>query len=222
MEKLANRISLRIASELSFDNDRREVIEYGLIALMQTVLVIAIVIVLGFILGIFTEAVIISLGVSVLRKYSGGAHASSIASCTIISTILCISFAFLGRYLADVKLPDVVIISAAVLTYLFAVVIVLYKVPVDSPNKPVTSESKRRRLKIKTFIVIAVYFVVSAVSFFFRHHQGLPESVFICILISILWQMGTLTGPGKYLVEGSDRLVYRIITLKGGHSNNEN
>lgn len=222
MEKLANRISTRIASELSYSKDQQEVIEYGLIALIQTIVMVVTVLLLGAILGIFAEAAVVCFGVSILRKYSGGAHASSIMSCTIISTILCIGFAFLGRFLAEAASSDISLILMTISAYLFAVIIVITKVPVDSPNKPIVSAKKRMRLKVRTLIVLAAYLSVSAVLFFSRSLLDHAAGASVCLLISIVWQMGTLTGPGNSLVEGSDRLVYRIITLKGGHNSNEN
>ncbi|MFA7206511.1 MAG: accessory gene regulator B family protein [Saccharofermentanales bacterium] len=222
MEKLANKISIKIASELSYDKDKQEVIEYGLIALFQTVLMVMVVLLLGLILGIFVEAAVVCFGVSILRKYSGGAHASSIASCTILSTILCIGFAFLGKWLAGIIQSDAILLTVLVLTFMFAIVIVIMKVPVDSPNKPIKSVSKRRKLKIRTLIVIIFYLLVSAGLFFVRGNLDLAISALLCLLISVIWQMGTLTGPGRFLIEGSDRLIYRIITMKGGHNNNEN
>ncbi|MHB8963849.1 MAG: accessory gene regulator ArgB-like protein [Saccharofermentanales bacterium] len=222
MEKLANRISMKIASELSYSQEQQEVIEYGLIALIQTVLMVAIVLSIGAAIGIFLESAIVCFGVSFLRKYSGGAHASSILSCTIISTILCISFALLGSFLGGIITSDAILSLLVILTYSFAVVVVITKVPVDSPNKPIVSEAKRRRLKIRTLIVITAYILVSAGLFFGRNYLEYAAGALICLLISVAWQMGTLTGPGNFLVEGSDRLVYRVITLKGGHNNNEN
>ncbi|MHB1452386.1 MAG: accessory gene regulator ArgB-like protein [Saccharofermentanales bacterium] len=221
MEKLANRISMKIASELSYSQDQQEVIEYGLIALIQTVVMMITVLLLGLILGIFIEAAVVCFGVSILRKYSGGAHASSIMSCTIISTILCIGFAFLGRVLAEVATSDISMILITLSAYLFAVFITITKVPVDSPNKPILSAKKRLRLKVRTLIVLTVYLLISAVLIFSRNLLDHAASASVCLTIAIAWQMGTLTGPGSILVEGSDRLVYRIITLKGGHNNNE-
>jgi accessory gene regulator B len=222
VEKLANKISIKIASELSYDKDKQEIIEYGLIALLQTMVMMITVLILGLILGIFIETAVVCLGVSILRKYSGGAHASSVISCTVISAILCISFAFLGRYLSGILTNDLTLIAVSGLTYIYALFIIIKKVPVDTPNKPIKDEKKRHRLKIKTFIVVAIYFVISAVLFFSRDHLDPASAVLICLLISIIWQMSTLTGPGSFLVEGSDRMVYRMINLKGGHNNNEN
>ena len=222
MEKLANRISMKIASELSYSQDQQEVIEYGLIALIQTAVMVAAVLLLGLLLGIFTEAAAVCFGVSILRKYTGGAHASSILSCTIISAFLCLSFAFLGRFLAGSITADAVLIVIAASVYLYAVAIAIARVPVDSPNKPIVSEAKRHRLKARSLLLLAVYFLVSAGLFFSRDFLDHAAGILFCLLIAVAWQMGTLTGPGNFLVEGSDRLVYRIITLKGGHYNNEN
>jgi accessory gene regulator B len=50
MERLANKISGKVAYELGLDNNRKEIIAYGTFALLQTIISIGLVIIFGMIL----------------------------------------------------------------------------------------------------------------------------------------------------------------------------
>ena len=77
MEKLSNNIANKVALELSLDDDNREVIAYGTFALIQMLFSIILVFLFGLLFHVAFEALIISFTGSILRKYSGGVHASS-------------------------------------------------------------------------------------------------------------------------------------------------
>ena len=219
MERLANKIADKIALELAYPDERRQVLAYGLIAMLQTVLMTAIVLIAGALLNIFIESAILCFAVAILRKYSGGAHARSIASCTIVGVMFCIGFGFAMKSLGRVEITPVVLIIISVLTFSYALYIAIRKAPVDSLNKPIRTEKKRKNMKRATIVLISLYMVVSAILIFYLNRSAVFVSALFCLLLSVIWQMSSLTNPGKRFLENMDRLIYGIITWKGGHSN---
>ncbi len=219
MEQLANKVANKIASELSYPEEQKQVIAYGLIAIFQTLLMTIIVLVLGAILNIFIESAILCFAVSILRKYSGGAHASSIVSCTTIGVVFCIGFGMTCKALGAITMPWILLLGLCMLVFTFAFYIAIKNAPVDSPNKPIRTEQKKKKMKTATILLLFVYMVVSAILLFNDSRSPIFVSALLSLLLSIVWQMGSLTKPGKVFLEGLDRLVYRRILLKGGHNN---
>ena len=148
MERLANRVANRISMELAYPEEQRQVIAYGLTAIFQTVFMTAIVLALGAVLHIFVESAILCFAVSILRKYSGGTHASSIGSCTIIGVVFCIGFGIALKALGVIAVSPVVLILASILTFGYAFFVAIKKAPVDSPNKPIRTEKKRKKMRL--------------------------------------------------------------------------
>lgn len=214
MERLANRVADKISLILSYQEEQRKVIAYGLTALFQTFFMTAIVLLLGAILNIFIESAILCFAVAILRKYSGGTHASSIASCTIIGVVFCIGFGILIKTISQVGISPIILIVLSVLVFAAAFIIAIKKAPVDSPNKPIRNEKKKRKMKIGTITLLSLYLAVSAVLLYNYNLSTVFVSLLLCFLLSVAWQMSSLTSPGKVFLEGLDRLIYGIITFE--------
>ena len=214
MEQLANKVATKIANELSYPEEQKNVIAYGLIAVFQSLLMTFIVLTLGLILNTFIESTILCFAVSILRKYSGGTHACSITSCTIIGVMVCTFFALVSKLLGPSMAHWVIMSISGVLVYVYAIAIALLKAPVDSPNKPIRTVQKKRKMKSYTIIVLAVYIVISTILLFNINRSPIFSSALISLFLSVIWQMSSLTLPGKIFLEGMDRLVYRVITFE--------
>src|SRR3712207_1558485 len=90
MERFTNNIADKIGLELGLDDEHKEVIAYGTFALVHTLISIICVIIFGIIFNVLMEALIVAFSISILRKYSGGAHANSPEVCAVIGTIIAI------------------------------------------------------------------------------------------------------------------------------------
>lgn len=214
MERLANSVADKISLKLSYPEEQRKVIAYGLTALFQTFFMTAIVLLLGAILNIFIESAILCFAVAILRKYSGGTHASSIASCTIIGVVFCIGFGILIKTISQTGMSPIVLLILSILVFASAFYIAIRKAPVDSPNKPIRTEKKKRKMKTGTIALLSFYMLISTVLLFNISLSPIFVSALLCLLLSVTWQMSSLTSPGKVFLEGLDRLIYRIITFE--------
>lgn len=209
MEKVANNIANKVAVELNLDNDNREVVAYGTFAFLQMVISIGLVFLFGLVLHIASEALIISFTASILRKYSGGVHASSPNVCTFIGIIVCVGQALLISFLLalGVNLSLVIILGAVIFIWSYYVI---YKLaPVDSVAKPIVKEEKRKRMKKGSIIVLSVYLIFSI--FFILLYINMKESKLIfyalCLYSGVLWQVFTLTDEGHLLIGKIDTFL---------------
>ncbi|MCB2313445.1 accessory gene regulator B family protein [Clostridium tagluense] len=212
MEKLSNNIANKVALELSLDHDNREVIAYGTFALMQMFVSIIFVFLFGLLFHVAFGALIISFTAAVLRKYSGGVHASSPGNCTCIGTIVCVGQAVLISFLISSVVNLKLIIILGVMTFIWAYYIIYKLAPVDSASKPIVKEEKRKRMKRGSIILLSVYLIIAVV--FILLYLGSGESKLmlyaLCLYSGILWQVFTLTTLGHLLVGKVDTFLNHI------------
>ena len=214
MEKLANNIANKVASELSLDEDNKEVIAYGAFALMQMVLSIILVFLFGLLFHVAFEALIISFTAAILRKYSGGVHASSPWICNFIGIITCVGQALLISFLISQGVNLKLIIVLGVVIFIWSYYIIYKLAPVDSIAKPIVKEEKRKRMKKGSIILLSVYLIITVIFILLYLSSGEVKflSYILCIYSGILWQVFTLTTPGHLLIGKVDSFLNHKIT----------
>ena len=126
---VCEKISNNIANELELDNEKKSVINYGIFAFIQMSISIIFVFIFGIIFNVATEALIITFTISILRKSSGGVHASTPSICTIIGTIVGVGFALLIK-LIEFNLIFVIILGLVV--FIWSYITINKLSPVDS------------------------------------------------------------------------------------------
>ncbi len=204
MEKLANKIAELIAVHLSHDQEKTAVIAYGLAAIFQMVTILTVTLIIGIIGGFWPECIVIFFSVGLLRKSTGGAHSQAFIGCLFIS-IFTISFmAFLARYLFCEG--NVIAFSVFyAMIFLLAFYVAYRKVPVDSPNKPITKQAKISRLRRSTFLTLSIYLAVTILLIYFSPQNPRLQNLATSLSFATLWQTFMLTEPGAKLIGIIDR-----------------
>ncbi|NMM64453.1 accessory gene regulator B family protein [Clostridium sp. P21] len=212
---LIERISVKIGKNakvfLNVDEDKEQIIVYGAINLLQTMLAILWVIIAGLFLGVLYEALLFSITVSILRKYSGGAHASSPCHCIIIGTILAVaSGIFIDKIFFKINMLTAILISIACIS--FAFIIVAKNAPVDSVKKPITNIQLKKQLKKKSIIVLFIFsLIITILCVLSTKYLKLYYIKFIeSIILGVLWQTITLTESGTSFLNKVDFVLKYI------------
>jgi accessory gene regulator B len=211
MERLARKLASNIAGSLGYDNEKERVIAYGLTAMIQISVTVILVFAIGLIIGAPVEALIICFSVSLLRKYSGGAHVGTIEECTSISVIYCVAFALISRRLLLPALNIYSMIPIIIVVYVLSFIAIFKLAPVDSPNKPIKTEKKKRRMRRGSFIILTVYFVLSILFLLLSLKYFSISSLGTSLLFGIAWQIITLTKFGTYFLKRIDSAVNIIF-----------
>jgi Membrane protein putatively involved in post-translational modification of the autoinducing quorum-sensing peptide len=221
IEKLSNRLSLRISSYLKLNKDQEDVIAYGAFNLIQTLWCILLVLLFGAIFSVATNAIIISFAISILRKYSGGAHASSPNRCALIGAIVSVGLALIIRYAASYINVEVIVTIGGI-CFLVAYYTIYRYAPVDSPSKPIVKEVTRQKMKKKSFFVLNVLVatVIVFLSSYLIFKAEFLLTIITCIYAGVLWQVSTLTPRGCLVLLKID-IFLKCLTEKFGGENNE-
>lgn len=136
-----------------YDEEKLEVIEYGLEALYITITKTVVIFSLAIILNIFKEVLIISLFYNVIRTTAFGMHAKKSSHCYIISSVLFIGMALICKYV-DINLYVKLIIAG-----ISFITLVIYA-PADTYKRPLLNAKKRKNYKITTIINSLIYIIL--------------------------------------------------------------
>lgn len=213
IEKLTNNIAEKISLELELDNDRKEVVAYGVFALVHTTVSILLVVVFGLIFGVLIEVLIISFTGSILKKYSGGAHASSPGICASIGLLIVGGLALLILFLITPLVNLIFVILLGFLIFVWSCYIICKLAPVDSAAKPIKTQKKRDRMKKGAILSLVVYLGIVMFNIIMyllsREKKFLVYSV--CIYGGTAWQVFTLTYLGHLIIKKIDVFLNQIL-----------
>ena len=210
MEKLAKKLASNIAVSLRYDDEKEAVISYGLTAIMQISLTVLLVLLFGLLVGAPVEALIVCFSASILRKFSGGAHAVAAGLCTFISTVYCTLTAYISRKLLFEISSHIAIIAAIVVIFGLSFLIVYKYAPVDSPNKPIKTEKKIKRMRRGSFLLLSIYLTLSVLMFVLGFKFEFLNSYAIGLLFGVSWQVFTLTCYGSILLNKFNNLYMKL------------
>lgn len=218
LEIICKNISNNLKNELNLDDDKASIIEYGLFAFFHMSVSILLVAAIGLIFNVMIEALIISFVVAILRKFSGGAHASTALNCAIVGVLISVIPAYITKNL-NLNINYIIFIGIPLYIILY---IIIYKLaPVDSPNKPIKKEEKIKKLKKGSIILLSIYMIIVAfnISIYYISKNQVFLMYSACIYIGLLWQVFTLTKYGHILVNIIDSLFIKIFQILRGEKN---
>ncbi|MDI9209991.1 accessory gene regulator B family protein [Clostridium butyricum] len=199
IEQLCENISSYIATELNLEQDRKSVVNYGIFAFIHMIICIILVIIFGIIFNVMIEALIISFTTSILRKSSGGVHASSPERCIVIGTI---STIIMGLISKNLNLSCNFSILLGGIVFAFSYYIIYKLAPVDSISKPIKNPKKRKKLRKASMNITSIYLLISimnVVSYFFTK-KNIFLTYSMCIYMGLLWQVFSLTNTGHVVL----------------------
>lgn len=205
MEKISNFLATKLSTELNLDNEKKQIIQYGMFAIIQIIVTVATVAFGGIILGVAIEALILMFTASTLRRYSGGAHATTPLRCLFIGTSICLLQAILVVIADNLIQSNIILLILGALIYILSYYMITKYVPVDSVKKPIRSEAKKRRMKKGAKKIINMEFLIVLVLLVLMswNIRNCQRYIF-CIYLGVIWQMFTITELGHKLIYGID------------------
>lgn len=206
VESFCETVSKKIANELELDNEKESVVKYGIFAFIQTIISILAVIIVGYFLDVTIEALIISFTISILRKSSGGVHASSPGKCAIIGAFIATTMGLLCKY---IKINLIMTIFVTILIFSWSYFIIYKLAPVDSLSKPINSKAKKARLKRISIKVLSIYLCIVILNIVL-YSIKYDEKILMynsCIYMGIIWQTFSLTKSGHIFLVKLDSLL---------------
>lgn len=136
-----------------YDEEKLEVISYGLEALYITITKTIVIFGLAFVLGIIKETLLIMLFYNIIRTTAFGMHAKKSWHCYVISGTLFIGMALLCKYI-DINFYVKLII------YVLSVITIFIYAPADTYKRPLLNAKKRKTYKILSMLSCLIYLIL--------------------------------------------------------------
>ncbi|MCT4594545.1 MAG: accessory gene regulator B family protein [Anaeromicrobium sp.] len=200
IHKLSNHISEKIENELNHDNDQREVIKYGVFVSMQILYSILVSIIIGLVCGTLKEILIISFTASILRRYSGGVHATSLNRCVVIGNFI---FGVMALGVKYIYLSNHISLYLIGGIFLYGYYVIFKYVPVDTESKRIKNDIKRKKLRNKSLVLLSIYLIITMLF--------IKDNVSMAIAMGIFYQIFTLTKLGNVTLSKLDNILSNII-----------
>ena len=152
IDKFCAYLTKKIRKEMpEVDDERAEVIMYGLQNIIGELPKGIIILIIAYILGIFKLTVISILIIAQYRCVSGGVHMKTHIGCIIYTLLLYSGSSLLGKYIV---LTGNVKIMLAIAIWIFCMIMIKLYAPADTENLPILRKKERKQKQILSYIII--------------------------------------------------------------------
>lgn len=152
IDKFCAYLTKKIREEMpEVDDERAEVIMYGLQNIIGELPKGIIILIIAYILGIFKLTVISILIIAPYRCVSGGVHMKTHIGCIIYTLLLYSGSSLLGKYIV---LTGNVKIVLAIAVWIFCMIMIKLYAPADTENLPILRKKERKQKQILSYIII--------------------------------------------------------------------
>lgn len=204
---LADRIARKIASSLGYDDEKRQVMAYGLGAFIQMVQLLLIAMIFGIVFDCIWECMVLFWGVGLLRRSAGGIHCANYLSCILTSALSICLLSMVCRFIIPAGVNKVWHVLLGIVPAFGCMGILAWKqVPVAAKNKPIRNPEKINRLRKQCFMTLGIYLIVAILLLLSDWGEGRNISALWALIGAIWWQGFTLTSWSEPLIRSMDSL----------------
>lgn len=142
------------------DEERAEVIMYGLQILIGELPKTFVVLGVAYLLGIFKLTLLTILLILPYRNFSGGFHLHTHLGCIIATTTYYCGIALLGKYII---LADTTKYILALAVWLFGIIMIKKYAPADTENVPILRKDDRKKKRILSYITLTLGIILGVI-----------------------------------------------------------
>ena len=159
IDKICTFLTKRIQKEMpDIDEERAEVINYGLQNIIGEIPKIIILFVISWILGVLKEVVFMFIVLSPYRGASGGFHLKTHMGCLIGTTIFYCGVAFLSKNVVLSESIKYLLIAGG---WIFGMIMIKLYAPADTENVPILSQKERKKKQIMSYLTFTIGMLAS-------------------------------------------------------------
>lgn len=159
IDKICAKLTQKIRKEMpEIDDERAEIIMYGLQIIIGEIPKGIIILVIAYFLGIFKLTLISVLIIAPYRCVSGGVHMKTHIGCIIYTLLLYSGSALLGKYLI---LEGSTKLIVGLTIWIFCMTMIKLYAPADTENVPILRKKERIQKQILSYIILTVEFIIA-------------------------------------------------------------
>ena len=196
VETICSKLTLKIRAKMpEIDDERAEVISYGLQLLIGEVPKIIILIVIAYLFGVLELTVVALLTLLPYRTVSGGVHLNTHIGCIIATSLFYTGNAVISKYLV---IGTNIRYWITFFIWVFAMIMIKLYSPADTEAVPILRKKERQIKKVLSYIIMTISLGISVI---------INNMVIANILMfGVLFQTTTIT-----------RMMYKITGNKFGY-----
>ena len=196
IDRICTFLTNKIRKEMpEIDDERAEVIHYGLQNIVGEIPKVFIMLGIAYILGIFKLALFTFVALFPYKGASGGVHLKTHLGCIIVTTAFYCIIPFVSQYFI---LPTTIKYIIIALVWIFGMIMIKLYAPADTEDVPILEKKVRRKKQIVSYITFTVGLLVAAI---------IKDNVISNILIlANLFQTITIT-----------KFIYKLANNKYGY-----
>lgn len=159
IDKICEFLTNKIRKEMpEIDDERAEVINYGLQNIVGEIPKIFITLGIAFVLGIFDLTFYTFLLMLPYKSFSGGFHLKTHIGCILCTTAFYCGIAVLSKYIVLGQLVKYILV---LVIWVFGMWMIKLYAPADTENVPILRKKDRKKKQILSYIALTVGLVVS-------------------------------------------------------------
>lgn len=161
IDKITESLTNKIRKEMpDVDDERAEVINYGLQILLGEIPKVFIMLGIAYILGVFKLTLITLLILLPYRGASGGFHLKTHIGCMVSTCTFYCGVAFLSKSLILMDNMKYLLILA---TLIFGILMIKWYAPADTEDVPIISKKIRKQKQILSYVTLIIGLIVALV-----------------------------------------------------------
>lgn len=161
IDKICTFLTNRIRKEMpEIDDERAEVINYGLQNIVGEIPKIFIMLGIAYILGIFELALFTFIVLFPYKGASGGVHLKTHIGCIVLTTLFYCVIPFISQYIILEPIVKYIVIGV---TWVFGMIMIKLYAPADTENVPILNKKDRRKKQIVSYITYTIGLIAAAV-----------------------------------------------------------
>ena len=161
IDKICNYLTNKIRKQIpDVDEQRAEVIDFGLHILIGEVPKTFIFIFISLLLGMFKEFVITFLVIFPYRAVSGGFHLKTHIGCIVATSLVYCGVPYISEKIIIAQEFKYILIT---LIWIFGMLMCKLYAPADTENIPILRKKERKTKRILSYIVLTLTLIIGAV-----------------------------------------------------------
>lgn len=196
IDKICNFLTNRIRKEMpDIDDERAEVINYGLQNIVGEIPKIFIMLGISYCLGIFNLSLLTFISLLIYKGASGGVHLKTHLGCIIFTTLFYCGIPFISQYFVISQSVKYIMVACI---WIFGVIMIKLYAPADTEDVPILSNKVRKKKRIISYIAFSLGLLISII---IRNN-----TISNILILSNLLQTITIT-----------RFIYKVTNNKYGY-----
>ena len=160
IDKICDKLIKRIRAKMpEVDDERAEVIKYGLELIMGELPKMFLLFIIAWLLGVFKYALISFAIILPYKLVSGGVHLKTHIGCILGTSLLYCGNVFISKYINITDIKNQIFFSAIIL--IFAIIMISLHAPADTENVPILRKKERAKKKIISYIIVTAMIIIS-------------------------------------------------------------